>query len=137
VHYLSRNARQSLIAVVTTDRQAILGDGAKINMPREKFSELRRVDSISRYASSVLAIYDVVVYPDCDEPLVPLEMIWTSRTRYFLLREIFPRKLNDDPHVTSEFYTPRSEIGAAMSNLLDTPESDPSGFGKSRGESAS
>lgn len=47
-----------------------IGAASRINMPRDKFSDHRRAKFISELASSLLNIYDVVIYTDCDEILV-------------------------------------------------------------------
>ena len=48
-----------------------IGSAGRVNMPREKFDDSRRAAFISDFASSMLRIYDAVIYSDCDELLVP------------------------------------------------------------------
>lgn len=47
-----------------------LGRVGRINMPRTKFSDHTRASLISEIASSMLQVYDAVIYSDCDELLV-------------------------------------------------------------------
>jgi Glycosyl transferase family 2 len=48
-----------------------LGRVGVINMPREKFNDGIRAQFISNLATSMLRLYDAVLYSDCDEILVP------------------------------------------------------------------
>ncbi len=54
-----------------------------INLPRDHFDDSQRADFISGIASSILKYYDVVIYTDCDEILIPDPRKYTGLSDFF------------------------------------------------------
>lgn len=60
-------------------------DVGVINIPRDRgFSDTRRAKLVSRIAEALLNYFDIVMYVDCDEFVVPEPSIYKSLHDYFL-----------------------------------------------------
>jgi hypothetical protein len=48
-----------------------LGKAGKIRLPRDSFDDTKRAAFLSQFMASLLTHYEVVIYTDCDEMLIP------------------------------------------------------------------
>lgn len=54
-----------------------------INLPRDFFDDTQRADFVSGIASSLLRFYDVIIYADCDEIVMPDPRKYTGLIDFF------------------------------------------------------